>query len=688
MKSVKYYQDLIQAAKNRARDYWRMCREIESDYTKEKRLNILFSNTETIRTAIATNNPKPVIRTRFPKQQTADKAEKNLARTVGEVAERTVIYNNDCFDFNGITEDIVRDAVLFGRGIPRVYYEAEIKNAQDNYVGDTPETDDAEAQAAISPSEKESLQEKGHEQVSVKRVRYDCFLHQDVREWEDVGWVAFKHLMDRPTATKEFGPKAKTLQFSDEQTKNNSGEKYNKNLYASVWEIWDKNEEVVVFISENSKEFLRASGAPYDIAGFFPVPGLLQFIKGKDLTPTPEYTVYKKTAEALEKICTRIDSAVANIKSTGIIAGKDSEAFKRVLNARDNSLVAIDVNIGQLSAQGGLRAMLAEYPNDEKLKVLATLDAEKTQRLGEIYEITGISDLLRGQSDAGDTATAQQIKGKFGSLRLQARQSAAQELIKLCFRMITEIICGHYSVENLQAASSIILPTAEQKQAAFTQFAISQQQAAAAARQGVPAQSAPPPDILTIPTWDDVLNVLNSDRLRSYTIEVESTATAFDADQDEKGRRMEFFSAASGMITNNIPFLQANPEFISAFKQTILFTIGGFANSRILKEAFEESFNEWEARIKMPMPAQPTPDMIVAQAQQTAAKAQLQMAGVKQAEVNLELQKLRTQTGQEQQKININAQKTAGELQIKGGRLQTEQAKAAADVRLRQQGLK
>jgi hypothetical protein len=39
-----------------------------------------------------------------------------------------------------------------------------------------------------------------------------------------------------------------------------------------------------------------------------------------------------------------------------------------------------------------------------------------------IYEVTGISDIVRGQGNAQETATAQEIKSQWGSLRIRKLQ--------------------------------------------------------------------------------------------------------------------------------------------------------------------------------------------------------------------------------------------------------------------------
>ena len=56
------------------------------------------------------------------------------------------------------------------------------------------------------------------------------------------------------------------------------------------------------------------------------------------------------------------------------------------------------------------------------VEVLSALVSYRDQLIKAIYEITGLSDIVRGSSKATETATAQNLKARYGSLR--ARRAA------------------------------------------------------------------------------------------------------------------------------------------------------------------------------------------------------------------------------------------------------------------------
>ncbi len=104
----------------------------------------------------------------------------------------------------------------------------------------------------------------------------------------------------------------------------------------------------------------------------------------------------------------------------------------------------------------------------------------------DLYEITGISDIVRGQTSASETATAQQIKGQFATLRLDNNQKDVARFSKDLVVIMTEVIAKHFSLDTIKQVSGVKLMTAEEKQLVEAQ----QQQAMMMAQQ---TQQPPPP---------------------------------------------------------------------------------------------------------------------------------------------------------------------------------------------------
>ena len=660
MKGVNFYQNLISDEKKRLEKWLDEAAECKSLYKTERRYNVLYANTDLLLSALVTNNPKPVIRVRFAKQNAENPAERNLARTCGEVAERAVIYNNDNFDLRNAISDAALETLLTGRGVLRVCYEPtiETKKVSEPFFGPSGET-----LGVVEEEQEEIVTQK----VTLQSVAYKDFLCSPVSDWSKVWWGAFKHLMSREELVKRFGPEAEEVPLSLKETPGGkSAEGKEIKEVAAVWEVWDKNEKSVSFVVEGYPKMLAQEEDPYGLEGFFPVARPLQFVHGEDMTPVPEYRLYKRTAEELTQVVKRIDENVKNIRSRAFYAAKYKDEMARLDEAEDNTSIPIDANVAELAQNGGIGSLVAEFPNAGKSQVLSVLEARKQSALAEIYDITGIADIMRGVSDAAETAAAQRIKGQFGSVRLRARQTALQCFIRDAFRLAAELVCEHFTPEILQQICVLDLPTDEQK----AQFSKAQQM----------GQMLPPAalEALNKPTWSDILQVLRKDRLRNYTLEVESSGTIFDDTEENKAQRLDLFKNISALLSQSLPFMQGNPEFIDAIKDNVLYVVDAFPQSRVLKESFENAFAAWEARIKRPAPAQPTPDQIIAQAEQLKAQAELMSAQARQAEAQAKIIQAGEKLNLDKAKLAKDTAKDVEDLKIKRAQLDAEIAKLQA----------
>ena len=114
----------------------------------------------------------------------------------------------------------------------------------------------------------------------------------------------------------------------------------------------------------------------------------------------------------------------------------------------------------------------------------------------------GISDILRGSTNASETATAQQIKSQWGSMRLKRIQADVANFIRDLIRLQAEIIGEQFQPETLKSMTGLQYPMMAEKQQAMLQY---QQQAAMAQQQG---QQPPPPPQLP-PSWEEIVKAIS-----------------------------------------------------------------------------------------------------------------------------------------------------------------------------------
>jgi hypothetical protein len=289
----------------------------------------------------------------------------------------------------------------------------------------------------------------------------------------------------------------------------------------------------------------------------------------------------------------------------------------------------------------------------------------------QIYEITGISDIMRGASQAAETATAQSIKANFGSMRLQKRQRRVQKFTRDIVRIKTEIIAEHFTREMLEEMTGIRMPLKLEQQAAQSQLMALQQQAqmAQAAAQAPPQlpppgpQGAPPngmapngmangmghnggppmpqqppmpppqpPDpamiqelqeIIKLPNWEDISAILRSDARRSYKVDIETDQTAAVDETEEKNTRIEFLTSMNQLMQQAIPLAMQMPLMRPLVKETVQFAVRAFKAGRPLEQAFEDAFVQLE---KLPPPPPQGMGDPSKQADAEHAKAKTQIA--------------------------------------------------------------
>src|SRR4029078_2250516 len=66
----------------------------------------------------------------------------------------------------------------------------------------------------------------------------------------------------------------------------------------------------------------------------------------------------------------------------------------------------------------------------------------RNQIIEDIYQITGMADIMRGDTDPNETLGAQKLKNQYGTTRIRDKQQemgrVARDLVEICSEIITE----------------------------------------------------------------------------------------------------------------------------------------------------------------------------------------------------------------------------------------------------------
>ena len=185
--------------------------------SRAKRINLLYSNTQTLKPAVLAKKPKPVVTRR-------NNDSSPIALIAGQTLERCIGFVIDDDDFDYALFAARDDYILTSRGVVRMIFTAD-KNEQKDEMGNV-------LSVAVT-----------NERVLTDYVIWDDFLHSPARTWSEVRWIAFKTYMTRDQLISRFGEeigKAVTLDYLSEDVKENKDEDQETSVFkqACIYEIW------------------------------------------------------------------------------------------------------------------------------------------------------------------------------------------------------------------------------------------------------------------------------------------------------------------------------------------------------------------------------------------------------------------------------------------------------------------
>jgi len=448
--------------------------------------------------------------------------------------------------------------------------------------------------------------------------------------------------MTKLALEKRFGEeKAKTIPLDarpeDQTRKEMSGE--GEDTYrACVYEIWDKETGKAYWLSKSLKQMLDEKDDPLGLEEFFPCPRpLYASLTNESLVPIPDFTLYQDQAMQLDTLADRLSGLIQALQVKGVYDASIPEIARIFTEGVNGTLIPVK-NWAAFAEKNGLEGAIDVVDLKNIYEALRACYEAIQQCLKIIYDITGLADIVRGQSEASETATAQEIKGRYASLRLNSMKEDVAALATNLFQLKAQIICGKFSPETF-----IKISGAEQ-------FTPEDQQLVGPALQ-----------LLFGPRAMDPNAVEQPNPLRVFRIEVNSD-TMVQIDEDaEKQSRMEFLQA-NGVFMEKATQMMAQagpaapilgPVIMSLWK----FGVTGFKVGRPMEGVIDQAADQLKKMLANPPPPPPNPEMekVKAEAQLNQVKLQQDaQAAERQALRDMELEKIRIV---EEAKANAEAER-------------------------------
>jgi len=565
--------------------------------------NTLWSNTQVLVATCFSRIPKVVCERRF-------KDKDPLGLLAAKLQERAVSFSLSAEEdeFYYAVNDCVRDRFLGGLGVAWVRYEPYFEEVID--------------EATQAPA----LDESGDvvQRVSFEEAVTDHILPQDfgfnsnAREVREIRQIWKKVRMSRPKLKEQFGEEVSQRIPLDDYDENKwldrtRSEAQDIEPRACIIELWDKETKKVYWFTEGAMdEFLRVSDDPLGLKHFFPVPRpLLATVCGHTLFPTPDYIIYEELATQLNNLHSRLGSLTEMVRLTGIHSSEINENLDKLRSAIDGTTIPV-AGWSNVQGSGGLAGMMEWLPVTEVSNAIQQLESRAEALTQRVYEVTGLSDIVRGTSNPYETKGAQEIKNQWASIRVTDKQHDVQRFIKDLLELKAQILCRHFTDESwaLMTGFSSLNPD---EQALFPQ----------------------------------ALELLRNDDMRTFRVNLETDSTIEVNENKEKEAAMEFVSSLANLFAQGGQIMALDPALKITGLQSVLMAARRFRESRevesYLTTAVDKMIAQQQEAEQNPPPPQPTPEELELQAKQQIEQTKLEFEQFKtQAEQSLDQYKVQT----------------------------------------------
>lgn len=607
-----------------------------TDHENEQRVNLFWANVTTQLSLMYGRVPQVVVDREH--QDPSDDA----ARVAGPIILQRLI-NGDIRRPNDnycrVLKNVLKDSRVVGYGFARVRYEATFEDKPDPKTGKLKKT-------------------KTYEEAATDYIYWDDQLFSPCRVFDQMRWWASRTPMGPEEIDARFKTNKAGRKFSevipydatalDTKADEDPGSA-NPWRRAWVWEVWDKTDKVVYWLVEGHPEVLDRQPDPYGLDGFFPFPEpMMSNLSTSKFLPKPDYIMSQDLYREVNQLQTRIRLLEKALRVAGIY-DQDAGQLEVLVTSTDieNKLIPV-TGWGRLMEKGGLEGVIQLLPMKEIAATLIQLRVQQRDSQQLLYEVTGQSDLQRGQvAKGGATATESAAKVRYGSVRVQdlADEFArfATGLQQLRAEIITKLfdnktILRRANVQHLTEKPEVIMEALDLLRKEFPQYRVI---------------------------------------IRSETMAAQDFAAL-------KQDRVELLQAASGVMAASAPLVQAAGPLAALVGLNLLkWTIAGMRGTAEIEGIFDKMIEQatqiLEQQKANPQAQPPDPKVMAAQAKQQSDQMKGQM----------DLQKLQLQHTQkmtemdgealltERQQVvqrEQNVQEAREVAQVKGGAQQQKQA--------------
>jgi len=671
----------------KARDrYYEMARRSEQLYAGEEfsqycerpaQLNVFWSIVNTLKPALYAQPPKPEIFRRYPTRDVT-------ARLGSQILERCTRFQVEVSGFDAAVSRAVDDYLVVGQGALWVRYEpkigvetpkirvqevespapmmgqmpgmppmegmppmpemgmemgGEMEGQEAPEMGEAPEQYVDEMGQPVDPSlvkqddegyyvDGEPVETLLDEKCVVDYIHWSDLLFEPARTWAEVRKVARKTHITKKEFKEKFGEDAYTNYRNSEEASQEEGEKeINKNRIC-VYEVWCKDSNKVYWLAEGHNETLKEDEPYLTFDEFFPCPEPLFATLTTGLIPRPDICFYQDQQETLNQLCQKAQDIARYIKVVSI-SGSENPELDNILRKPNGTHIQLS-NFQMYLQQGGVKSALEVLSMADHAAILRVLHDAMEQEKQQIYDITGISDIVRGTSRASETLGAQQIKTQYAMSRISDRQRKVAKFCRDVVALMAQIVKNHFQPQTMI------------KMAGVTND----------------------PEIEEY--LGGVIDLLRNDTQSDYRIDIETDSTTFADQEAAKQSAIDLTNALGNLFNVLLPHAQAIPQLMPVINEITLYTTSQFEAGREVRGKLEKALTEVEGEMEKARQEQKAIEeqQRQMQAQQAEQAMQAQVAEQQRADAELQMQAQQQQPQVDTRFIELEQKKAIAEAEL------------------------
>ncbi len=580
------------------------------------KLNLFHKNISTLQAMLFGSTPQIDV-----SREHAD-PDDDIARVAGLMYQRMLQTDVEPSgeDLSTVLKASLQDRLLPGMGCARVRYDM--------------------ATTTVPTIDPQTMQSVETEVLDYEDAPIDYIHWQDVcwgwgRTWKEIPWWGFRNWLTKDEVNERFGDKvANNLEYKnqapdggsnrDEGTDPDQKDNVQK---AEIWEIWNKKDKRVYWYSQGAELILDMRDDPLGLDGFWPMPRPMMANPTTTMfVPKADFVLAQDLYNEIDELQSRISTITRAIKVVGVYDKSAGDSAGRMLKEGvENDLIPVD-NWAMFAEKGGLQGVIQWFPVETIVGVLQTLQAVQSAKQEQLYEITGMSDIMRGgNTDQYTSGGTQAIKAKMGSIGVQALQEEFARFASDLEALKAEVISKHFSKETIVEQSNAgFLPEADKDKVA-------------------PA-----------------LELMKSPDIK-WRVNIKPETIAMMDYAQIKNERTEFLMSMAQYIQSASSAVQAVPGSLPILLELMKWSMVGFKGAEYLEGTFDQAIDMAKM---MPPPGQDKDD----------GKAQ-------DGQIKLQIEQMKQQSAQqkqqgEMQKIQLKAQ---SDMQVQQAKIQSEIAKMNAD---------